>query len=147
MKVVDVKNYLCDSPFFKKYIRYPHSCWSLWNDDYKRKGLQQLRACLVTSEESIDLMILHYHWNKDFLLEIYIIEDFTLILVCINAYNWEKYSSVYKSTYVRIFKSYWGRSNLKILTNEDSHSSKSSRVYNCETWIHHNIRKIEKSFS
>ena len=33
-------------------------------------------ACLVTGEKSIDLMILHYHSNKDSLLEIYIVEDF-----------------------------------------------------------------------
>ena len=46
-----------------------------------------LRACLVTSEESIDLMILHYYWKKDSLLGICIVEDLTLILVCIDAYS------------------------------------------------------------
>ena len=45
---------------------------------------------MVTGDEYIDLMILYCHWNKDFLLEIYIIEDRTLILVCIDAYIAEK---------------------------------------------------------
>ena len=41
------------------------------------------RACLATGKESIVLMILYYHWNKDFSMENCIVEDFTLILVCI----------------------------------------------------------------
>ena len=57
---------------------------------WKIVQMSTLRACLVTGEESIDLMILHYHWNKDSSLGICIVDDFTLILVCIDAYNWEK---------------------------------------------------------
>ena len=48
---------------------------------------QIIRACLVIGEESIDLMILHYHWNKDSSPGICIVEDFTLILVCNDAHS------------------------------------------------------------
>ena len=64
-----------------------------WNSIHKTTFggfINSLRACMVTDKESIDLMILHYHWNKDFVLEIYIFEDFTLILVYIDAYCWKK---------------------------------------------------------
>ena len=47
---------------------------------------------------------------------------------------------------MRIFKSYEGWSDLKILTNEDFHSSKSSGIYNFQTWIYHNFRETKNLF-
>lgn len=51
-------------------------------------GISRLKGdFLVTGNESIDMMILRYYCNKDFSLEICIVEGFTLILVCIDAYG------------------------------------------------------------
>ena len=47
---------------------------------------------------------------------------------------------------MRIFKSYRGWSDLKILTSEYFYSSKSSGIYNCQTWIYHSFKETENLF-
>lgn len=61
---------------------------SIYSFMYPREQWFDLfRACLVTNEEFIDLIILHYHCNNDLSLGICIVESFALIFVYIDAYN------------------------------------------------------------
>lgn len=86
-------------------------------------------------EESVDLMIPFYSWNRDSLLRICIAETFALISVHINTYSWEKLVLVCKSAKVRISKSFGGRPDLKILKKRGFPLVQSSRIYNCQIWV------------
>ena len=88
----------------------------------------------------VDLRIPHSLYNRDSSLRSCIDYDFMSISVRIVAYSLEKLVSVHESSKVRIFKSLGlGRSDLKVLNIEDFHWSKCSGLYDCQTWIFHNL--------